>query len=255
MRTKYIVANWKMNKTPSEAVALATALKQKLATYSDADVAVCPPFIDLPGVIEVLSDTPIDVGAQNLYLHDSGAFTGEIAGPMIKAAGCSLAIVGHSERRSHFAETDELIHDKLICALDYGLRPILCVGETLQEREHEQTKHVIESQVQVALSGLSQERLGDLTIAYEPVWAIGTGRNATPEQVVEVHAFIRDLVRDLLGKQIAERLRIQYGGSVNPQNCDGLLARPEIDGALVGGASLDADKFAIIVEAGNKYSS
>lgn len=251
MRRPFLAGNWKMNKTVPEAVALAVALREALDGCEKADVAVCPPALAVPAVAEALKGSTLAVGAQNLHWEDSGAFTGEVSGPMLRAAGARLVIVGHSERRAHFGETDAIVARKLIAALACGLDVIVCVGEMLDQREQGVTFEVIGRQVRAACQAVAEagaERIAAVTIAYEPIWAIGTGRTATPAQAEEVHGFIRPLVAECLGSAAAERMRIQYGGSVKAANAAELMAQPNVDGALVGGASLEADEFARIVK-------
>ncbi len=238
-----IVGNWKMNLTLEESKVLVRTLKNKLTNVNDVDVGVCPPFVFLKDLCELLRGSPIIVGAQNMHREKKGAYTGEVSGSMIKEIGCTHVIVGHSERRTIFGETNAVINSKLKAAFDIGLKPIFCIGEQLEERESEKTNEVVDTQLREGLSGLSREQIGQLTIAYEPVWAIGTGRTATPEQAGEVHSFIRNFLVKEYGSNVACKVRIQYGGSVKPDNARELLMLPEVDGALVGGASLDADAF------------
>jgi len=241
-----IAGNWKMNKTVPEAIELVRELKERLKGVEDRDVLVCPPFTALYPVGRELEGSSILMGAQNMFYEEKGAFTGEISPVMLKDVGCSYVILGHSERRHIFGESDELINRKVISAVNHDLIPILCVGETLQEREEGRTQEVVERQVREGLKGLKPEN--EFVIAYEPVWAIGTGRSATPEMAQEVHAFIREILTELFGKEKAEGVRILYGGSVKPENAKGLLEMPDIDGALVGGASLKAESFSAIVK-------
>jgi len=247
MRRPIIVGNWKMQKTVPEAVALVQALKGSVADVTDVEIGVAPPFTALLAVAEVIRNSPIALVAQNMHWEASGAFTGEISATMLMDVGCSRVIIGHSERRQYFAETDETVNRKLLAALRTTLNPILCIGETLEQREGNATFGVLEGQIRHGLTGIAPEAMPRLVIAYEPVWAIGTGRTATPEQAQEVHAFIRNLLATLYGKTLADELRIQYGGSVNAGNIQALMAQPDMDGALVGGASLDAASFAQIV--------
>jgi len=244
MRRKIMAGNWKMNKNIVEAADLASKLKNSLSDVKDKEIVVCPTSICLQSVSNALADSLIGVGAQNLHWEESGAFTGEISAPMIKSAGCTYVIIGHSERRQYFGETDETVSKKLKAALKHHLVPIVCVGETLDEREKNQAFAVIEKQVKGALSSIEEKDLKTLVIAYEPVWAIGTGKTATPEQAQEVHAFIRTL----LPKSIANETRILYGGSVKPDNAKILMEKPDIDGALVGGAALKVEDFEKIVK-------
>ncbi len=247
-RRKFVCGNWKMHKTAGEAVQLVRELRQNLEGAA-AQVAVAPPFTALSAVKQALQGSAIELFGQNCHHEKQGAFTGEVSAPMLKDAGCDGVILGHSERRQYFAETDEWIAKKLRAALAEGLHPIVCVGETLQEREGGKTSEVVSRQVRGALGGLDGAALKLVTLAYEPVWAIGTGRTATTAQAQEVHAQIRALLRELGGAAVAGAVRIQYGGSVKPDNARDLLSQPDVDGALVGGASLKAADFASIVSA------
>ncbi|AZO94148.1 triose-phosphate isomerase [Iocasia frigidifontis] len=247
MRKPFIAGNWKMNKTASEAVELVVELKDKVAGISDVEIAVCTPAVDLVSVQGVIKDSNIALGAQNMYWEESGAFTGEISGPMLTELGVSYVIIGHSERREYFGETDEDVNRKAKAAFKYGLKPIICVGETLEEREAGKTEDKVSGQIKADLAGLSNEQVAELVIAYEPIWAIGTGKTATSEEANSVIKYIRDLVREGFG-DTADKVRIQYGGSVKPHNVEELMAQKEIDGALVGGASLDAESFTSIVK-------
>lgn len=249
MRRFFVAGNWKMHGTLTECVELARQVRDRLAGVTEVDVAVCPPFPYLVPVGGELTGSPIGLGAQNCYHELKGAYTGEVSPTMLVDCGCRYVILGHSERRHILGETDDFIRKKLEASLGVGLTPILCVGETLEEREGGKTMSVVERQVRTGLEGLPAESLRRIVIAYEPVWAIGTGRNATPEQAQEVHAFIRELLRSLGGDEAAQEIRIQYGGSVKPGNAASLLEQPDVDGALVGGASLDAGQFAAIVGA------
>ena len=248
MRRKFVCGNWKMHKTAGEAVQLVRELRQNLEGAA-AQVAVAPPFTALSAVKQALQGSAIELFGQNCHHEKQGAFTGEVSAPMLKDAGCDGVILGHSERRQYFAETDEWIAKKLRAALAEGLHPIVCVGETLQEREGGKTSEVVSRQVRGALGGLDGAALKLVTLAYEPVWAIGTGRTATTAQAQEVHAQIRALLRELGGAAVAGAVRIQYGGSVKPDNARDLLSQPDVDGALVGGASLKAEDFSAIVSA------
>ena len=248
-RSMFIAGNWKMNTSISEATQLARDLVEQLGRTDAVDLAVCPPFVCLSAVGEALAGSKIALGAQNMFYEDNGAFTGEISGAMIKDAGCRYVILGHSERRHVIGENDELINRKIIKALADGLDVILCVGELLAEREAGRTPEVVSQQVKVGLEGASAADMSRVTIAYEPVWAIGTGVTATPAQAQEVHAMIRELLGKRYDGALAESVRIQYGGSVKPGNAAELLALPDVDGALVGGAALKADDFAAIVQA------
>lgn len=251
MRKKIIAGNWKMYcGDPAKAVALAKGVIESCGGQDKVEVAVCPPATALAAVGDICKGTSIRVGAQNLYPKDEGAFTGEISAPFILAVGGSLVILGHSERRTYFKETDDFINQKVKAALAHGLTPVLCVGETDKEREDGVTEKVVETQLRGGLAGLSAEEIGKTVIAYEPVWAIGTGKNATPADAQSVHAFIRSLLATLANPSIAEQVRIQYGGSMKPENAAELLAQKDIDGGLIGGASLKADSFAAIIKAG-----
>ena len=248
-RKPLIAGNWKMHKTVLEAAAFGRELKTSLAGIGDVEVAVCPPFTALAQVAEVLSGTNIAVGAQNVFWEDQGAFTGEISPLMLKDAGCRYVIVGHSERRHYFGDTDENVNRKVKAVLAHGLIPIMCVGETLEERESGVTEKVVRTQVEAGLDGLAPEQVAGLVLAYEPVWAIGTGKTASDEDAQQVIGFIRGLVKGRFGARAAEGVRIQYGGSVKPGNAAGLMAQPDIDGALVGGASLEVESFVEIIKA------
>jgi len=248
MRRALIAGNWKMFKTLADVDAFASAFVKAVDGVTGRAVVICPPFIYLERLVQAFKGTPIKVGAQNLYWEDQGAFTGEVSAPMLKSLGITFAIVGHSERRQYFGETDTTVNRRVLAALKSSLIPIMCVGETLEQREAGKTMSVIDTQVRLGLKGLSQEQAAGVIIAYEPVWAIGTGRTATPEIAQEAHAHIRAIVADLFGESIANNTPILYGGSVKPDNIDELMARPDIDGALVGGASLDANSFERIVK-------
>ncbi len=250
MRRKFIAGNWKMNKTGEEGAGLVRELLQELADTDSADVAVCPSFTALAAVAAELRGSHIGLGAQNMHAEASGAFTGEVTAGMLVAAGCKYVILGHSERRTLFGETNEVVNRKLKAALAAELSPIVCVGEQLEEREAGRTEEVVFGQVEQSLAELAAKDMLKVTVAYEPVWAIGTGKTATPEQAQEVHAGIRNLLGETFGKACAEAVRIQYGGSVKPGNAKVILAQEDIDGALVGGASLKAADFAAIVRAG-----
>ena len=246
MRRKLIAGNWKMYKTAAEAVALVEEIK-KGAAGAPSDTLVAPPFTALGAVVAAAKGSPVAVAAQNMHFEKEGAFTGEVSAPMLVDAGATHVILGHSERRQYFAETDEGVAKKTKAALAAGLLPISCVGETLAEREAGRTMEVVGRQTGAILDAVSAEEAKRVVIAYEPVWAIGTGKVATPEQAQEVHAFIRSRIAAKHGKPVADRLRILYGGSVKPDNVKGLMALPDVDGALVGGASLKADSFLKLV--------
>lgn len=247
MRIPIIAGNWKLNKTISEAVALTTALKALVADDTDVEIIVAPPFTALAAVSDTIADSNIRLAAQDVYSEDSGAFTGEVSAPLLKDVGCEYVIIGHSERRQYFGETNDSVNQKTKAALAHGLKPIICVGEQLEEREANQTEAVIERHVTGGIAGLSATDLLSCVIAYEPVWAIGTGKTATPDQAQEVHSFIRGLLVDAYSAEVASQICIQYGGSVKPENTAELMAQPDVDGALVGGASLEAESFAKIV--------
>lgn len=249
MRKPFIAGNWKMNMNSATSVALAAGLAKELETVETVDVAVCPPFVYVQSVAAALSASNIAVGAQDVYFEAKGAFTGEVSCDMLKDTGCTYVLIGHSERRHVIGETDELINKKVIAAIDSGLLPILCVGELLEERQAEKTTDVVASQVKKGLAGLCEERVQAVTIAYEPVWAIGTGLTATPQQAQDVHAMIRALLTEMYGDTVAQALRIQYGGSAKPDNTAELMAQPDVDGLLVGGASLKVEDFAAMVNA------
>jgi len=250
MRNKVIAGNWKMNMDIPGTVSLISGIKEALNnSASKAKAIVCPPFTSLETAYTLVKDSNIGLGAQNMYFEDSGAFTGEISAQMLKSAGCQYVILGHSERRTIFGETDEVINKKMKKALASGLLPIFCLGETLDEREKGITFDVVKTQLHGGLAGLTETDLDKVIIAYEPVWAIGTGKVATPAQAQEVHAFIRGLVKEKFGAAAADKMIIQYGGSVKPDNAKELLSQPDIDGALVGGACLKADSFAGIINA------
>jgi triosephosphate isomerase (TIM) len=250
MRRPLVAGNWKMFKGPTEARKLALELRNGiLGRREGAEVVLCPPFVSLAAVAEIIHGSPLRLGAQNVHWESQGAWTGEIAAAMLRDAGCTSVIIGHSERRQHFGETNVTVQRRVRAALAAGLQPIVCVGETLAERDAGVTGRVVESQVREGLEGLSAEDWGKLVLAYEPVWAIGTGRNATPEQAQEVHGMLRGLVSSLAGPANAAGLRILYGGSMKPDNAAALLGQPDVDGGLVGGASLEAASFMGIVAA------
>lgn len=245
MRRKIIAGNWKMNKTPQEAVTLINELKPLLAN-AEAEVVFCPPAVSLAAALEAVKGSNIGIGAQNMYFEESGAFTGEIAPNMLTEMGVKYVILGHSERRQYFAETDETVNKKVLKALEHKLIPIVCVGESLEQREQGITEDLVRLQTKIALRGVPADRVKEVVIAYEPIWAIGTGRTATNEQAEEVCAAIRKVLTELYGG-VAEEIRIQYGGSVKPSNAKEIFGMPNIDGGLVGGASLTKD-FAGIVQ-------
>ncbi len=240
MRRKIIAGNWKMNMTPTEAKALVETLKP-LVDNPDVDVVYCVPAIDIVPVVEAVKGTNVEVGAENMYIEEKGAYTGEIAPAMIVDAGCKYVIIGHSERREYFCESDEFLNKKVLKALEHGLTPILCCGESLEQREAGVTLDWIRLQIKSDLLGVTAEQAAGIVIAYEPIWAIGTGKTATSDQAEEVCAAIRALIAEIYDADTAEKIRIQYGGSMNAANCAELLAKPNIDGGLIGGASLKAD--------------
>jgi len=244
-----MAGNWKMHLDLRGALHLATGLKRELADLADRDVVLFPPFPFLADVCDVVEGSSIEVGAQNVHPEAQGAFTGEVSAPMLASVGCRWVIVGHSERRDLFAEKDAFLNQKLRAALGAGLLPILCVGEHLDEREAGKARAVVEGQVRACLSGFRAEEMERITVAYEPVWAIGTGKTATPQQANEMHGVIRALLGELFGAPVASATRILYGGSVKPGNAKALMAEPDIDGALVGGASLKVEEFVAIVRA------
>jgi triosephosphate isomerase len=247
MRIPFIAGNWKMYKTQQEAVALASDLAQRLKDTKGVKMVICPPFTCLSPVSKVIQGSSISLGGQNMHWEEKGAYTGEVSPTMLLTAGCKYVIIGHSERRALFSETDDGVNLKTKSSLKFGLSPIICVGERLEQREANETEQVVEHQVKGAFKDLKSEDAGKTIVAYEPVWAIGTGKTATPQQANEVHAFIRELLSSQFGKECAEKINILYGGSVKPENSGELLKMPEIDGALVGGASLDAESFERIV--------
>lgn len=247
MRRPIIAGNWKMNKTTQEANALAQGVVDGVANFDAVDVVLAPTAICIPGVQAITASSAVGVAAQNMHFAASGAFTGELSAQMLTGAGCDYVILGHSERRQFFGETDEGVNQKVHAALAAGLTPIVCFGETLGQRQAGQTTDRVTFQVTSALIGLSKEDASKVVLAYEPIWAIGTGHTATPEQAQEVHATLRTLLGDLYDSDLADLVRIQYGGSVKPANIDDLINQPDIDGALVGGASLKADSFVALV--------
>ena len=247
MRKPFIAGNWKMHKTIAEAVALVQEMRAELEGIAGCDVAVCPPFPALAAVREALAGSSIGLGAQNMHWEEQGAFTGAVSPRMLEGL-CDYVIVGHSERRTLFGETDGMVNNKLQAALAHGLKPILCVGETLEQRGEGRQKTVVSMQVYRGLEGISSEAMKDVGIAYEPIWAIGTGYTATPDQAANMHEVIRNNLGGLFGDDVAEGTTVMYGGSVKPDNVDKLMAEADIDGALVGGASIDADSFSRIVK-------
>lgn len=247
MRTPVIAGNWKMHKTAAEAAAFVNSVAPAVAGVDDREIIIAPAFPALPATVEAARGTPVRVAAQNLHWEAQGAYTGEVSASMLTAIGCSHVIIGHSERRQYFGETDGSVHLRTLAALDAGLTPIVCVGETLEQRESGNTELVLKEQFTAGVGQLEPGQFGRLILAYEPVWAIGTGRTATPEIAEASHGMLRALVGDRFGQPAASAVRILYGGSVKPANFSGLLACPNIDGGLVGGASLDPDSFAALV--------
>ena len=247
MRTPLMAGNWKMFKNASETAAYFEAFKPLVAGTSGRDIVICPTFVNIPAAVENTRGTSIGIGGQNLYWKESGAFTGEISGPMLKAVGAEWVLIGHSERRQYFGETDETVLQRTVAALAAGLKPIVCVGERLEERESGNTEQVLATQFNGGIAGLTAEQFSEIVIAYEPVWAIGTGKTATPEIAQDAHRAIRALAAAKFGEEAASKLRILYGGSVKPDNTKTLMNQPDIDGVLVGGASLEPDSFAKIV--------
>jgi triosephosphate isomerase len=251
MRKTVIAGNWKMNNTPSQALKLIEELKP-LVKDATCDVVVCVPYVDLLMVIAACKDTNIKVGAQNLHFEPKGAYTGEVSADMLKEIGVQYVVIGHSERREYFGETDETVNKKVHAALNAGITPILCCGESLSQREDGVTGEWVRSQIKIALKGITAAQVKDIIIAYEPIWAIGTGKTATADQADEVCGIIRQVLAELYDAQTAEGVTIQYGGSMNAGNCAELLSKYHVDGGLIGGASLKAPDFSTIVEAGSR---
>lgn len=247
MNRPLIAGNWKMFKTIPEAVNLVNIIKAGIHKVTECDIVVCPPFTALSAISGVIRDSKIDLGAQDMYFETEGAYTGEISPLMLKDVGCRYVIIGHSERRQYFKESDELINKKVLAALKYNLVPILCLGETLEEREARRAFEIVKSQFDRSLKELKADEIDRVVIAYEPVWAIGTGRTATPEQAEQMHSYIRRLLNEHYGETVGERVMILYGGSVKPDNIAQLTGKPNVDGALVGGASVKAEAFIQIV--------
>ena len=247
MRKPLVAGNWKMNKTVSEAVDFVNDLKPALRDAQDVEIVVCPAFVALSEVGKMLEESSIKLGAQNMYMQENGAYTGEISPLMLKEAGCRYVIIGHSERREYFKEDNKLINAKIKLALKYRLHPILCVGETLSEYQNDQTIDIVKTEIIEGLAGIDNEQMSNIAIAYEPIWAIGTGKTATPDDANKVHKIIRDIISEMFDAKTGEKTRIQYGGSVKPDNMSALMEQPDIDGALVGGASLSAESFIRIV--------
>lgn len=248
MRRVIIAGNWKMNRNIPESIDLANGIQRAVFNIDDIDIVVCPPFTSLGDVREVIASTNVKLGAQDVYWEAEGAFTGEISCGMLKSAGCEYVIVGHSERRQFFGETNATVNKKVKAVLKNAMKPIVCVGEKLEERKADKAFQVVKDHVENSLAGLSRQDMANVVIAYEPVWAIGTGLNATKEQAQEMHKFIRELLKKMFDADTANSVRIQYGGSVKPENIEELISEPDVDGALVGGASLKADTFSTIVK-------
>jgi triosephosphate isomerase (TIM) len=248
MRRKVIAGNWKMYKSQGEAKTFAIEFKDLVTDIKDREIVICPPSVHISTLVEAFAGSPVKIGGQNLFWEDEGAYTAEISGPMLKSVGASHVIIGHSERRQYFNETDETVNKRLFAALKSGLMPIVCIGETLKQRESGSTFNVIDTQVKNGLKGLAGGDVFRLVVAYEPVWAIGTGKTATPEIAQEVHAYIRSILSDMFGSGASGSIPVLYGGSVKPDNIDVLMAQKDIDGALVGGASLKVDSFERIVK-------
>ena len=253
MDKKNIVAgNWKMNKTVAESIELVEELKRLHADQTAVDVVVCPPYTSLKSVSDILSNTQIHLGSQNISAEDSGAYTGEISHEMLKELYVRYVIIGHSERREYFQESDDLINRKVLKALEKKLKPILCVGESLEQRESGITEEVVEKQIRLGLRDINPDMYSDVVIAYEPVWAIGTGKTATAQQAQDVHYFIRCLIKEMVGLDASNVVRIQYGGSMKPSNAEELLSQADIDGGLIGGASLDAVSFGSLIDSASR---
>ena len=252
MRKKIIAGNWKMNKTVAESIELVEELQRLHADQTAVDVVVCPPYTSLKSVSDILSNTQIHVGSQNISAEDSGAYTGEISHEMLKELYVRYVIIGHSERREYFQESDNLINRKVLKALEKKLKPILCVGESLEQRESGITEDVVEKQIRLGLRDINPDMYSDVVIAYEPVWAIGTGKTATAQQAQDVHYFIRCLIKEMAGLDASNVVRIQYGGSMKPSNAEELLSQADIDGGLIGGASLDAVSFGSLIDSASR---
>ncbi len=251
VRKSVIAGNWKMNKTPAEAAALINEMKP-LVVGADCDIVLCVPFVDISAVVEAAKGSNIKIGAQNCHFKDCGAYTGEISANMLVASGVEYVIIGHSERRQYFGETDQTVNLRTLAALKAGLKTIVCVGETLEQRELGYTETLLKFQTKMALANVSKEDLKNVIIAYEPVWAIGTGVTATAEQADEGNRFVREAIAEIYGRETAETVTIQYGGSMNAKNVDELIEKVNVDGGLIGGASLKAEDFSVIVKAASK---
>ena len=250
-RKAVIAGNWKMNNTPKQAAALINEMKP-LVAGADCDVVLCVPFIDIPAAVEAAAGSNIKIGAENVHFKESGAYTGEISAQMLTEAGVEYVVIGHSERRQYFGETDQTVNLRTLAALNAGLTAIVCVGETLEQRELGYTETLLKFQTKMALTNVTKEQLKNVIIAYEPVWAIGTGVTATADQADEGNGFVREAIAEVYGKEVAETVTIQYGGSMNAKNADELVAKVNVDGGLIGGASLKAEDFSVIVKAASK---
>ena len=251
LRKPVIAGNWKMNNTPAQTTALINEMKP-LVAGADCEVVICAPFVDLQAALDAAEGSNIKIGAENCHWAESGAFTAEVSAPMLKAMNVPYVIIGHSERRQYFGETDVTVNQRVRAALDNGLKVILCVGEVLEQREQGVTFEVVGMQTKIALQGVTEEELKNVIIAYEPVWAIGTGKTATADQADEVNGYIRQVIADLYGKAAADAFVVQYGGSMNAKNAEELLSKENVDGGLIGGASLKAEDFSVIVKAAGK---
>ncbi len=247
-RTKLIAANWKMYKTPEQAREFMSAFLPMVSDHRRDEICICPPFVDIPAVVEAAKGSLISVGGQNMFWEKEGAYTGEVSAELLKGVGCTHVIIGHSERRQYFGETDDSVNRRVKVAMEAGLTPIMCIGEVIEERDAGLTEEVLRRQFTRGLRGMSGRKAAKLVIAYEPVWAIGTGKTATPEMAEDAHSVIRAEATNVFGKEFAEMMRILYGGSVKPENASALMAQEDIDGALVGGASLKPESFAAIVK-------
>lgn len=255
MRRYLIAGNWKMNCGPQETSNLLNGIKEQRPEIPEGiDVLVCPPEISLSTAAKELRNYKVSLGAQNVHFEDNGAYTGEVSTQMLKEVGCDFVIVGHSERRQYFSETDKTVNAKVIKALSDDIKPVICVGESLDQRKKEVHKKMVKKQVQAALIGVETNRAADVVVAYEPIWAIGTGETATPEQAQEMHEMIRDVLAELYTRETADSIRILYGGSMKPHNAEELLSRPDVDGGLIGGASLKAESFTDIINVAEKLS-
>lgn len=251
VRKAVIAGNWKMNNTPAQTTALLNEMKPLVAD-ADCDVVICAPFVDLPAAVEAAKGSNIKIGAENVHFKDSGAFTGEVSADMLLELGVEYVVIGHSERRQYFAETDQTVNLRTLKALEKGLKPIVCVGETLEQRELGYTETLLKYQTKMALTNVSADQLENVIIAYEPVWAIGTGVTATADQADEGNGYVRQAIAEVYGAEAAEKVTIQYGGSMNAKNADELLSKVNVDGGLIGGASLKAEDFSVIVKAASK---